>query len=63
MRVTPKQQLILSRLNDVEVRRTKKGQIAYYLDSKDVRATVNSMIVRGAVVRDQQGRLTPVIEA
>lgn len=56
MSLTTRQQTILARLTDIEVRTRQTGRQGYSLTGVDVTATIHSLIVKNVVEKEAQGR-------
>ena len=51
MKLTTKQLSILQRIDEVKRRKKLSGRHGYYLDGQDCTFTLNSLVVRGALKR------------
>ena len=58
MSLTSKQRGILARLDELKVRKLRSGLWGYFLDGVNQVPTINSMIVKGVLVRDSKGQVT-----
>lgn len=56
MKLTERQKHLLSHLHEIETRTRASGRPSYFLQQGDYTTTINSLIVRGLIARDEAMR-------